>query len=197
MQPIPATPMRVDEGPLYEQYTRAQAGKDLSMSTFMLPYLPTLRNLAGLCHHVTEFGLNQGTSALALLAGVRRNGVVVSVDCRWHLCVPGLERLADLAEKRFCFRQANTLRIRIESTDLLFIDTLHTASQLESELARHGDQVRRFLVLHDVGIHWDKGEDGGPGLQGPVERLQRGCWTEIHREDHGCGLLVMERTGWR
>jgi predicted RNA-binding protein len=48
------------------------------------------------------------------------------------------------------FLLADVLNIEIEQTDLLFIDTLHTYNQLNSELKKHNLKVNKFIILHDT-----------------------------------------------
>lgn len=56
--------------------------------------------------------------------------------------------------KEYCinytFLLADVLNIEIEQTDLLFIDTLHTYNQLNSELKKHNSKVNKFIILHDT-----------------------------------------------
>lgn len=46
--------------------------------------------------------------------------------------------------------QADTLKIEIEETDLLFIDTLHRYDQLFKELNLHAKNIKKYIVLHDT-----------------------------------------------
>ena len=50
----------------------------------------------------------------------------------------------------FTLVEESTLDVEIEETDLLFIDTEHTYSQLLNELTLHGDKARKYIVLHDT-----------------------------------------------
>jgi hypothetical protein len=180
------------------QYDRCVSGRDMEISLRMRPYLPTLRRLAGDVMHATEFGFNQGLSAIALLAGLPEGGVLHSYDIRWHPVAEGLELQSWRESKRFVFHLRSSIEpsLSIEPTELLFIDSMHTANQLAGELNRHEHHVLRYLVLHDTEVHWVHGEDGQPGLRGPVEALMAsGAWRLAHREGHGCGLMVFERVG--
>ncbi|MDP6466641.1 MAG: hypothetical protein QF918_02815, partial [Pirellulaceae bacterium] len=54
---------------------------------------------------------------------------------------------------------------RIEPTDLLFIDTIHSAEQLSGELQRYAPNVSRFLIIRGTGNFAEISEDRRqPGL---------------------------------
>lgn len=151
----------------------------------------TLRRLAAQCDHVTEFGVRTGVSTTALLAG--RPSRLVSYDLNPSREAESLRSVA--APTRFEFRQASSLAVDIEPTDLLFLDTVHTEAQVAGELARHADRVRRYLVFHDTEIFGEQGEDGGPGIMHAVRKFleARPEWSVIERYDHNHGLLVLSR----
>jgi cephalosporin hydroxylase len=109
-------------------------------------HIPTLRALASACRHVTEFGTRTGVSTKGLLAG--RPEVLITYDL---VSDPEIKKIAACAGRtRFRFIQADVLEVEIEPTDMLFIDTRHTAAQVYAELSRHASKVRRYLVLHDT-----------------------------------------------
>jgi hypothetical protein len=125
-----------------------------------------LRELASECGHVTEFGMRPEASTVALLAG--GPGTLVSYDRRRHPLVDLLEVVA--RPGGFRFEEGDSLTAEIEETDLLFLDTVHTARQLSRELARHAGRVRRRIVLHDTVTFGQVGEDGGPGMCAALQR---------------------------
>jgi hypothetical protein len=159
-------------------------------------HLEVLSRLSSLCKHVTEFGVGSGNSTIALLFG--RPNAVISYDIQPCMFVDVLTSAAAEAGVRFQFLLADVLKIRIEPTDLLFIDTLHTFDQLSSELRVHASCVKRFIVMHDTSIFGDFGE----------ARMTVGLWPAIAGFLHGCsdwrlsfyftnnnGLTVLERCG--
>jgi hypothetical protein len=94
------------------------------------------------------------------------------------------------------FTQADTGKLPdIAPTDLLFIDTLHTAAQVEAEL-RHAHRVRRYLVFHDTVLFGEHGECGQPGIMPAIEafRIAHPEWREFCHMRNCNGLLVLERT---
>lgn len=104
---------------------------------------------------------------------------------------------------RTCFqpRVGDTLKITIEPTDLLFIDTLHTARHLKAELERHGDPmvglVHKYLVFHDTETFGMRSEDGTePGLRAAIRWFQKNTfplWGVKYDYSNCNGLVVLER----
>lgn len=168
-------------------------------------HLPTLRRLAEKCEHVTEMGMRGGISTCALLAAQPKTLVSWDINPRSVLASEAAKELWLMAGKTsFQPRVGNTLEIFIEPTDMLFIDTLHTAKQLQGELRRHVlwykfeslQRVRKYLVFHDTSTFGFEGEDGGPGLRSAIDWFQKNAFPLWHVvEDHlnNNGLLVMER----
>jgi hypothetical protein len=149
----------------------------------------TLRRLATGCEHVTEFGHRIGISTVGLLAG--QPGRLVSYDRHRHNgAVAQVEKFRGTTV--FEFRQAETATAEIEETDLLFIDTRHTAEQLTAEL-RQALKVRRWIALHDTMIFGEKGEDGGPGLLVALRQFMRENpqWSVIFHAIHNHGFTVI------
>lgn len=164
-------------------------------------HLPILRKLAGECAHVTEMGMRGGTSTVALLAA--QPETLISWDINPYAVVS--QRCADLLFIRgrtdFQPRVGDTLKIRTEPTDFLFIDTLHTYKQLMAELARHCDPienpVRKFLAFHDTETFGMRGEDGSEhGLRLAIRWFQREhafpVWKLKDDFRNNNGLIVLE-----
>jgi hypothetical protein len=149
----------------------------------------TLRDLASQCAHVTAFGGRHGVSTVALLAG--RPGRLAVYDRQPPSEGAALSALAGATV--LSFHVGDWLENDIEETDLLFIDTKHTADQLEAELVRHAPRVRHWLVLHDTQIFGETGEDGGPGLLVGLRRYLRSHpeWTVIRHDSNNHGLTVL------
>ncbi len=119
-----------------------------------------LRQLSARANVVVEFGLRQGVSTTALLAGQPQK--LVTVDLNSSSIVATLTSAAGATD--FQFIQASTLTLEPIECDLLFIDTLHTQGQLAAELKRHAPACRRRIALHDTHTFGEVGMDGGPGL---------------------------------
>lgn len=163
-------------------------------------HLPRLRELAAQCDHVTEMGMRGGQSTIALLAGQPKTLVSWDLNPLAVISQRTADLLAVAGDTVFQPRVGDTLQIQIEPTDLLFIDTLHTAKQLKAELERHADPiantVRRYLVFHDTVSFGLKGEDGTePGLRAAIRWFQR-ChafpiWELVDDRQNCNGLVVL------
>jgi len=172
-------------------------------------HVQLLRDLSSQCDHVTEFGMRDGSSTVALLAG--QPDVLVSWDIDPYAVIS--QRAGDLlscaGRTRFEPRVGDTLSIVTEPTDMLFIDTLHTAKQLRDELVRHadrhyddnrrviGDRVRKYLAFHDTETFGMVGEDGSsPGLRAALifyqQKHMAPLWELIHERKNNNGLVVFK-----
>jgi len=138
-------------------------------------HLPLLRALAERCKHVTEIGMRGGVSTTALLAA--KPETMISWD------INPLAVISQTASDLWCLskdhtafqpRVGDSLKVEIEETDLLFIDSFHSGKQLQQELRKHGEKARRFIALHDVELYGEVGEDGSvPGLVPVIRRWRR------------------------
>lgn len=148
-------------------------------------HLPILREYADRCEHVTEFGVRDCVSLHAFLASKAKK--VVAYDIA-NVNVPACDKLT--------FICADVLKVDIEPTDLLFIDTYHTMSQLHAELYWHADLVRKFIIMHDTEMFGRTGEDGGPGLNAAIAEFlaENQAWSEIYRSKANNGLTILART---
>jgi len=122
-------------------------------------HLPTLRNYASLCEHVTELGTRFAVSAHAFLIACPKK--FVSVDINYHFfqtVEKDIRAYASNCKTDFEFVVGDVLEMEIEETDLLFIDTLHTYNQLSLELRAHESRVRRWIILHDTETYGERDE---------------------------------------
>lgn len=117
--------------------------------------LPILQLFASQCNHITEFGTRYLISSWALMAGLLGvKGTLVSVDIehpkKYGLSVKKIVKEAKKEGVDFQFVLGDTLSLKIEKTDFLFIDTTHTGKHLTKELKRHASRVRKFIGFHDT-----------------------------------------------
>jgi len=155
-------------------------------------HLPTLKLFGSYVDRIVEFGVREVVSTWAFLAS--RPIRLVSYDFERHSNVRGAEILAKKEGIDFVFLKEDTRLIKIEETDLLFIDTYHTASQLRKELENNASMVRKYIIIHDVESYGMVGEDGGPGMNEAVlELCSVGEWKELIRYRHNNGLVILER----
>ncbi len=152
---------------------------------------PILHALAQECRHVTEMGTRSGVSTTALLFA--QPACLVCYDKVRHPQVEVLQALA--GRTRFEFHQADVLQVKIEETDMLFIDTFHVYEQLRAELRLHADKVRKYLVLHDTTTFGTHGEESGhAGLQAAIDEfLALSTFRLKQRYEQNNGLTVLER----
>lgn len=150
--------------------------------------------LKGLASHsdvVIEFGMRKGVSTVSLLAGQPKR--MISYDLRYDPIAEFLKSRQGKTEFQFVI--GDSLTIDIEPCDLLFIDSLHTADQLTTELRRHADKVHRWIVLHDTELFGERGEDGGPGLLSAMHGFlsENADWSVDSFTNENCGLTVLLR----
>jgi len=165
--------------------------------------LPYLLQYAKECEHITEMGVRNPTSTYAFLAANPKK--MISYDiARWEL-VDEAERLAKECGVDWDFIQQDVLQADIEETDFLFIDTFHSKSQLERELARHSGKVRKYIGFHDTTTFEFSGEPHYPGVPNEVacgiglwpaiqEFLDKGGWKIAFRTTINNGLTIIRRT---
>jgi hypothetical protein len=53
----------------------------------------------------------------------------------------------------FTFIEGDVLKLEIEETDLLFLDTWHVYEQVRDELKLHANKVRKYICFHDI-VSW-------------------------------------------
>jgi hypothetical protein len=155
-------------------------------------HLPKLRAHAGICDHVTEFGVRGGNSTIALLAGQPKT--LISYDLVNCDVVKELKALE--CDTQFRFIVGDSKEVEIEETDMLFIDTHHTCKQLSIELEKHCDKVKKWIVMHDTETFGSSDEGGGGmGLMYAIEEflVHHNEWG-IQSMTKACnGLMILNR----
>ena len=159
-------------------------------------HLPVLRYYADQCLHVTELGVRKGVSTWAFLSSKTKR--LISVDNVHPGSYGGeLTEMIDAAKEvgiEFNFILADDLTIKIEDTELLFIDTFHVYRQLKEELLLHANKVKKYIILHDTETYGLYGEDGGEGLLKALDEfLENNIWKikEVFKNNNG--LIILER----
>lgn len=182
-------------------------------------HISTLSYYASKCNTVTECGMRSCNSTWGFMNGLTlsrgENKRLVSVDLNYS---PNVEVVKDAAKKvgiNFIFMMANDLKIVIEPTDLLFIDSFHVYAQLKEELRLHADKTKKYIILHDTEVDAEVGEAIRNGWNSQaiavetgfdMEDINRGLWPavveflETHPEwkllirfTNNNGLTVLER----
>lgn len=111
-------------------------------------HLPILRGYSSTCKHITEMGVRGACSTWAFLSSGAEK--IVSYDIHKDDSIYEVIYYANEYGLDFNFIQSDVLKIEIDNTELLFIDTLHTYNQLSKELDLHSEKVSKFIILHDT-----------------------------------------------
>ena len=146
-------------------------------------------------------GVRAIVSTYGFLAG--RPKEMVSIDMTHPALVGGnyneLKRVVEEEGIAFRFRCADTLKIEIDETDLLFIDTKHTYGQLAKELELHGNRAKKYIIFHDTVTfgNVDMGSSRGRGLMPAIHEFieKNPHWKIIEHFDNNNGLTVVGRDG--
>ena len=159
-------------------------------------HLPVLKRYAEECEHITEMGVRGIVSTYALLAAKPKK--LISYDIKnihWY-------EIAEAVQEHTAFRfiQADVLKIEIEPTEMLFIDTLHNYDQLSVELKLHAPKVSKYLVFHDTTTYAHVGEsyDGisrkglWPAIEEFLEEHPEWSIKERFTNNNGLTILVKE-----
>ena len=161
-------------------------------------HLPLLRELASVCDSVVELGTRSGNSTVAFLAAQPKK--LRCIDLNFKLL--DVDHLRPLVAKktRWSLVTGNTLKFNpadIPECDLLFIDTLHTYSQITHELT-FAPRVKRHIAIHDVVLFGDRGEHREPGITKAIleflESTEGRNWRVSHFATNNNGVAMLERT---
>lgn len=179
-------------------------------------HLPTLRRYASECDHVIEAGVRFVVSTFALLMGKPKRLVSIDIVHPKDVCggannsIKGHDEFG-LAERfarengiDFEFVLGDTLTMEMETTDMLFIDTLHRYAQLRTELLRHHTKVRKYIILHDTQSFAlkDEGDEVPDPSKGQQQGLHRAIteflegvreWVVHEEYFNNNGLTVLKR----
>jgi hypothetical protein len=183
-------------------------------------HLPTLASYAEKCEVVTEFGMRGVVSTWALLKGLLANSStkkkLISADLNYAPTIEEIVRICPELNVDFYFIMGNDIKINIEQTDLLFIDTWHIYGHLKRELETFHSKVNKYIILHDTTVDGEIGEtirnQWDPVAQAkqtgyPIEEITKGLWPAVeeflishpewkleHRYTNNNGLTILSRT---
>lgn len=163
-------------------------------------HLPLIRKLAADCSHVTEFGTGPGHTLRALLhaqpAELHTYDTKTSCSCGHLNAMAGETQLEYHHGPEFDSAAMPT----IAETDLLIVDTTHTREHVAAELQTHGNQSRRWIVLHDTTTYGTHGE--GHSAENPVAGIRPAIadflennphWSIVTDLANNNGLTVLAR----
>ena len=157
-------------------------------------HLPTLVKYAKDVNHITEFGVRKGVSTIAFLYS--KPNELISYDIADKKFNHKLFKSLVDPSTNFVFIKSNILEVTIKETDLLFIDTYHTYSQLSKELELHGNKAKKYIIFHDTNIYGEVGmDDKKPGLKKAIDEFlnTNKHWFLKEEFKNNNGLIVIKR----
>ena len=115
-------------------------------------HIPTIIKYGKECNHITEMGVRGICSTWGWLASNPDKLITYDLEnpSKWGGKIEDVYDTAQDVGVDFKFTEADVLKVEIEETDLLFIDTLHVRNQLKAELMLHASKVRKYLCFHDT-----------------------------------------------
>jgi len=156
-------------------------------------HVATLKDLAASCTHVTELSCWLKPADVALALGVGESGTFVSV-CRG--AKPQWGKLTAQMGERFVPHVAEPNAFAVEPTDLLFVDTEHTADALMPILERNHSRVRKYLIVHCTDTFGEVGDQSDrPGVMHALRTfcLKHPEWVVKRHDRANHGLMVLSR----
>ena len=157
-------------------------------------HVGTMTELATHCEKITEFVYWPKPANVGLAAGLKAAGTFTSYSPHGNYQWLGLTLLMGDRFKTVGERPSNVTAI--DDTDLLFIDTEHTADALMPLLERHHGKVRKYLVVHCTETFGERGD--APGRPGVMHALRAFCknhpeWVVKRHDRNNNGLMVLSR----
>ena len=155
-------------------------------------HMHTLFDISIKCSHITEMGVRNMVSTWAFLAGLvsQGRGTYVGIDIAdsstYGVSPDVVGKMASNRGVNYKFHVADTLKIEIEPTEFLFLDTEHTKKQVSEELELHASKVSKFIGFHDTLI---------PEVKEAVEDfLNKNKEWKMYLENYfNSGLIIIKR----
>jgi hypothetical protein len=153
-------------------------------------HLPTLREYANQCIHITETGVRSAVSSYAFATGLlgKPGNRLIQIDLNNH---PNIQQfIKDSKDEgvNVIFYEQSDLECPMENTELLFIDTWHVYGHLKREFARWHSYVSKYMILHDTTVDEWQGETIRNGWNAqqqsketgiPVDEITKGLWPAV------------------
>lgn len=172
-------------------------------------HMPTLIEYASECDHITEMGVRAITSTWAFLGAAPKKLISYDIEdpSKWGADINHVYNVARQYGLDYEFRKENVLKIEIDETDLLFLDTWHAYDQLKAELELHSNKAKKYIIMHDTTSYefkdepltsenaWEGAPPTGKGLWLAVtEFLDSNNEWELHkRYTNNNGLTILKR----
>jgi hypothetical protein len=151
-------------------------------------HVQTLEKYASKVSSVTEIGLRGMVSTWGLLHGLGRSSAPEKSYLGIDITSPLAYRLnlaRSIAKEEgisFSFWKKNDMKVSLPSTDLLFIDSLHTYAHLTYELNTFSPFVKYYILLHDTSGPWgtrDEVKTDYSKYPSYVDRSKQGLWSAV------------------
>ena len=172
-------------------------------------HIPILIEYASECETITEMGVRAITSTWAFLGAAPKKLISYDMENPSHYG-SNIQTVYDVAKQyglNFSFTKADVLKIDIEETDLLFLDTWHAYDQLKAELERHSSKAKKYIIMHDTTSYEQRDEpltsentfegekSSGKGLWPAItEFLEANNEWQLHkRYTNNNGLTILKR----
>jgi len=172
-------------------------------------HFPAIIEYGRKCETITEMGVRWIVSTWGWLACAPKKLVCYDLHdpSKWGGDIQSVYDTAAAYNLNFEFKIADVLRLEIEETDLLFIDTWHTYDQLKAELKLHAGKVKKYICFHDTTSYgyidenpghensWE-GKTSGKGIWPAIEEFleeKKEEWKLVHRYMHNNGFTIIKR----
>jgi hypothetical protein len=172
-------------------------------------HIPALIEYASECEHITEMGVRAITSTWAFLGAAPKKLISYDIEdpSKWGADITMVENVAKQYGLDYEFRKQNVLKIDIEETDLLFLDTWHAYNQLKAELELHSSKAKKYIIMHDTTSYefrdepltsenaWEGELDFGRGLWAAIQEFLDSTdeWVLHKRYTNNNGLTILKR----
>jgi len=172
-------------------------------------HIPTIIKYGSECETITEMGVRGIFSTWGWLACAPKRLICYDIydPSNWGGDIQSVYDTAAAYGLNFEFRIEDVLKIEIDETDLLFIDTWHAYDQLKQELKLHSNKVKKYICFHDTTSYefvdeskghantWE-GQSSGKGIWPAIEEFlneNKETWVLKERFKNNNGFTIIER----
>lgn len=144
-------------------------------------HIPTIIKYGSECETITEMGVRGIFSTWGWLACSPKKLTCYDIHdpAKWGGDIQSVYDTAEAYGLNFEFKIADVLKLEIEETDLLFIDTWHAYDQLKEELKLHSNKVKKYICFHDTTSYEFVDESKGHENTWEGQSTSKGIWPSI------------------
>jgi len=172
-------------------------------------HMPAIIKYGSECETITEMGVRGIFSTWGWLACSPKwlKCYDLHNPSKWGGDIQSVYDTAEAYKIPFTFEEKDVLKIEIDETDLLFIDTWHAYDQLKKELELHSSKVKKYICFHDTTSYeftdenighensWGK-PSSGKGIWPAIEEFleeNQDTWVLKERFKNNNGFTIIER----